>query len=127
MKKTVSEYLREAKGVIATPDKWTKYVTASVDGKRCSVGATSEVIFQEGSMHSMALGYSALNSALARGVPLDFEPASDFNIRVIHYNDAEWTRHQHVMAMFDRAIELAEEVEGLIKQVEAREEEEVCV
>jgi hypothetical protein len=97
---TTVEVLREARGLIDTPEKWCKGIMRS-GGRRCAVGAVSDVTGGEMRMrHSEADGaFRALECAAG-------------GRRVHLLNDDPKTSHADVIAVFDRAIAAEEARDG---------------
>lgn len=104
-----AEQLRAAKALIDTPEKWTKgcnaraFDGASLDPRDvlascfCSFGAMVHV---EDNSDNRREADHALFMAVGEIAPFP---------GYISFNDADTTTHADVMALFDRAIELAGE------------------
>lgn len=99
---TLASDLRAARGLIDTPEKWTKHTLIRDDGgtlQRCAVAAC----------YAVGRSYSGkLERALQRQIPLTFGGASNRLPSVARFNDAHTTTHADIMALFDRAIRAAE-------------------
>jgi hypothetical protein len=102
---SIADQLRAARKFIETPDKWCKGALGMDHGGKplksyelgradrlCGIGACRKTAF------------SLPISMLRRALPAGFK-AIDV------YNDAPTTTHADILALFDRAIELAEKEE----------------
>jgi hypothetical protein len=94
---TVADDLVAAKGLIDTPEKWTKR-EFEMRGCLCALGAVAKAIcvdpwdsWEDGSRAREAK--NALDDACPGG------------ISIIYFNDRESTTHADLMRVFDRAIE----------------------
>lgn len=100
---TTAEQLRAAKALIDTPDKWTKNATArDADGKAVRPLSARAVCW---------CGFGALVKACGNTAAAHLRAFESFNGsgNIAGLNDREGTAHADVMAMFDRAIALAEQ------------------
>lgn len=126
-----SQLLREAKARIDTPDKWCKHAMFAVEAdgnhRRCAIGAMHSqiVVVNTGLGWHVSTGTFSQEDheavvLLTRAVR--FKKQGD----VMQFNDAPDTTHADVMALYDRAIELAEagEVWDELEATKAMEEPE---
>lgn len=94
-----ADILREAKAIIADPDRWTKGTFADC-GRYCALGALRTAEWSAaGSAGVDAIHAGNLAKAKLERVALRREYSS-----IATYNDSRWTRHEDVMSMFDEAI-----------------------
>lgn len=102
---TTKEVLIKAKELISSPESWTQnvYKTATDSGKvcYCALGAISEVAKVEVFSSNLTPAANLLKSVVKDQL------GSDESFAV--YNDSH--THEDVMAVFDRAIEIAGLVE----------------
>lgn len=97
---TPADQLRAAKALIDTPDKWTREVM----GRDISGHPVEDV--------DSAVCFCIIGATVVARAPLD-GPLRDSLPEWAHasfadFNDSPRTSHADVMALFDRAIELAE-------------------
>ncbi len=110
-----AEQLRAAKALIDTPDKWTKGVDAAGPaGKEIDENSEEAVCF----CANGAILYAACEpehvktcaAFLEAAVPARFDPdPSTWDSGFVQYNDHPATTHADIMALFDRAIALADQ------------------
>lgn len=109
-----SELLRAAKAKIEDPKRWTKGDTA-LDSRGERVGARDATACCWCSMGAL--------SAAGAIVPTGDDPATcmlrrcimprkPYGASLVEFNDAPATTHADVMALFERAIAMAESEEG---------------
>jgi hypothetical protein len=114
---TALQFLRISRSHIDKRVKWTKFRLESPFGSYCSVGALQQTYILVNGHRPRAAGErnewlegdilaAAKYLAKALGVE-DLAPAERLSY-IANYNDAEAIHHDDVMAMWDRAIELAE-------------------
>ncbi len=104
-----SEYLRQAKALIDTPEKWIQGVNFDL-GKRCALEAIGSVCPPYGGWgdkdhDERYYGVSAYLTWALTG------KKENRDISVVGYNDRKTTTHADIMALFDKAIALAESEE----------------
>lgn len=109
---THAEQLRAAKALIDTPEKWTTGVLARTKSG-CPIGPQEDAATcycAEGAIRRVQNGVlpHALESIMERAVPSGFRGACNERW-FVKFNDAAKTTHADIMALFDRAIELAEQ------------------
>jgi len=97
---SVKDDLIAAKMLIDTPDKWTKgrYFR---EGLLCAQSALTTA--------TRGVGYQDAELALRRAVPVLFSCGNELPA-LERYNDAQFTMHADIMALFDRAIAAQEKV-----------------
>ena len=96
---SVKENLIKAKALIDTPEKWLKGALDG-DGCFCAVGAVGEA--RDWDMDAfLAPEFKALLGQL----PTEFQKGTYLDVP--NYNDHPDTTHADIMALFDRAIEIA--------------------
>lgn len=131
-----SEYLIAAKAVISNPDNWTKGYYAMTRPIRdvnernlddyLEVGDPKAVCFcSMGALAKVAYGVSGSEWSYDKEIMAVFDqvttilgetagPASLTGVNdVVAFNDRRETTHEDVMALFDRAIASAKEMESL--------------
>lgn len=124
---TALQFLLDSRAHIDKPYKWTKHTLLSPTGSVCALGALQQT-FVENTGHKPKGGtvengnewmqgdMLAAGNYLAEalGVP-HLEPGQFFSY-IANFNDADGVSYYHVLAIFDRAIELAkadEEIETI--------------
>lgn len=100
-----SEFLKRAKSLIDSPEKWTQGVCArNIDGKEVSVHSPSAVCFcSEGAIHAATNQFNIKQRANKYAM---LQSAVGSNLEVFEYNDSH--THAEVMLAWDKAISLAE-------------------
>lgn len=99
----ISEHLKAAKALIDTPDKWTQGAYA-----RNHQGYETRINSSDACQHCSYGALAAKEAPHACFMLLYKEMENN----IIRFNDHH--THQEVMAMWDRAIELAEDDEAII-------------
>jgi len=95
----LKQVLIKARELISKPENWTQRATArSADGRRVSALSTEAVCY-------CAMGAMVKVAPLYLGSRLDFLLSAAVQESAAHYNDTH--THAEVLAMFDKAIELA--------------------
>jgi hypothetical protein len=101
---TLVDDLKAAKALIDTPEKWAKG-DYEFSGCYCALGAAAK-----------AIGFDPndnwLNDSRARGIERALEAALPKGMAFVpDFNDSASTTHADIMALFQRAIEAAEQAE----------------
>ena len=131
-----SETLIKARALIADPGSWGKRAREHF-GRRCAVGAISQAIYgQSGRLRTCEANnepcVQALVFAMSPQQLLEVDTALMERFacecrgaawRVMAFNDKLSTTHQDVLALFDRAIARAEQLERLANTVSAKDGE----
>jgi hypothetical protein len=116
----VSQILIEAKKLIDTPDKWTKWANArDKDGNPLYVYTGSNAgnvacMCSNGAVMSVALPqYNSKIYLQAMQVLDRATHAAGFCMGIVSYNDAGSTTHTDLMAIWDKAIAAAQHAEAI--------------
>lgn len=108
--KKLSQVLREARALIATPDKWTQcggYVADS-NGVPSALGDTEACKFCVlGALFSVD-GHRSGGAALVMAMP----PGRRSHWDVVRFNDSPFTKHEDILALYDRAIAMVDAEEA---------------
>ena len=102
---TTVELLKAAKAKIADPEHWTKrwFARTATDAKCMALSVRAVKWCAVGACETVGADYGRAWSLLRENAPGGSLPA---------LNDAPETTHADIMALFDRAIEAAEQEEG---------------
>jgi len=104
----VSKVLRQAKAVIATPDKWCKDFL-EIHGRHCFFGALN---MAHHGQHVWTTEAFALGEKIAAMIALPRRAGISDITAVVDFNNAQTTTHEDIMNLFDRAIAIAEQEEN---------------
>ena len=101
---TTREVLVKARELIATPERWTKEVSAKdAAGKEVSVHSSSASCF----CMTGAVDFVAKRAGVYANAYYYLKMANGIRGNVWHWNDAPKRTHAEVLEAFDRAIALA--------------------